>query len=80
MPLQITKLELTDIDRMTRPQLLDVIQTARKHLPDDLFACAEDLPVDHLRLLVLVARFVCVLRILHGEIVEDHSYDNLYPM
>ena len=71
MTLKLANLELLDIDPMTRPELLDCIQTSRVHLPDDLVTRTEAMPVDHLRLLLLAARLICVLRHLQIPLAAD---------
>jgi hypothetical protein len=75
--LTLAKLELLDIDQMTRHQLVDAALTSREHLPDDLVARVEQMPVDQLRLLVLTARLVCVLRLLQTPIQNQESASSL---
>jgi hypothetical protein len=62
MVLTLAKLELHDIERLSRLQLIDAVLLSRDHIPDDLIARAEQLSIDHLRLLLLAARLICVLR------------------
>lgn len=75
-------LELSDIDRLSRKELLEAIQNSREHLPADLVAAAEQMPTSHLRLLVLAARLVCGLRLLQlprgdEERRAPHALDRL---
>jgi hypothetical protein len=75
--LTLAKLELLDIDQMTRHQLVDAVLTSREHLPDDLVGRVELMPVDQLRLLVLTARLVCALRHLQTPIQNQDSASSL---
>jgi hypothetical protein len=77
MVLKLSRLELLDIDRLTRAQLIDAVLTSREHLPADLVDSVAQLPVDQLRLLVLTARLICVLRLLQRPQAEN---DSLTPL
>jgi hypothetical protein len=71
MVLKLTKLELLDIDRMSRVELIDTIRTSEEHVPEDLVAEVEQFSNDHLKLLVLTARLVCVLRLLRKQSTSE---------
>ena len=61
------ELELTCIDRMTRPQLIQAAQEHWDCLPASLQVRVEDEPTDHLRLLVVAGRLLHALRHLLGR-------------
>ncbi len=77
MTFTLANLELREIDRLSRPALLDIIQTSRDHLPADLVAAAEKMPTDRLRLLVLSARIICALRLLQTPPAPERAPDLL---
>jgi hypothetical protein len=61
------KLELHLIDPLSRQQLLDAVRLQRNCLPADLLVGLEEQGTDQLRLLLLTARLIEVLRELRGR-------------
>jgi hypothetical protein len=56
------QLEMHCIDRLCRQELIDAIRARGDCLPEDLRQGLENQPTDRLRLLLLAARLVHVLR------------------
>jgi hypothetical protein len=63
----MTQLELDLIDHMKRQDLIEAVRARAEHLPGDLLVRLEEQPDDYLRLLLLAARVVHLLRHLRGQ-------------
>jgi hypothetical protein len=65
------KLELQLIDPLNRQQLIEAVRLRRNCLPLDLLDGLEQQATDQLRLLLLTARLIEVLRELQGRAWSD---------
>ncbi len=61
------KLELQQLDPLSRRQLVEAIRARRHNLPPDLLGGLEEQATDQLRLLLLTARLIEVLRELQSR-------------
>ena len=58
----LTELELCEIDRMTRQELIAAVRARGDDLPADLLQQLEEQPTHRLQLLLLAGRLIRVLR------------------
>ena len=71
-----SELESLCIDRLSRRELITAIESHCEHLPPDLCERLEALPSDQLRMTLLTARLLHLLRKLRGKterLCADHG-------
>lgn len=67
-----SELESLCIDRLSHEELTAAIESHCEHLPPDLCERLDELPTDQLRMTLLTARLLHLLRNLRGKTDEPH--------
>lgn len=70
------EMEMLNIDRMSRPKLIEAVQDRWDSLPADLRVDLENESTDHLRLLLVAGRLLHMLRLRLGL---DAASKNAWP-
>jgi hypothetical protein len=70
------EMEMLNLDRMSRAELLDAIRQHWDNLPADLRVILEDESTDQLRLLLMAARLLHTLRL---RLADRAAFKNLRP-